>query len=142
MILKQAEIKNIIPHREPFLLIDEVLELDQARVVAIKHVSADAEYLQGHFPDFPVMPGVLIIEAMAQAGAVCVLGRPEFQGRLAFFAGIDKVRFKRKVRPGDLLRLEVVLEKLRGSVGFATGRALVDGELAASADLIFAIGDE
>ncbi len=88
------------------------------------------------------MPGVLIIEAMAQAGAVCVLKRPEFQGRLAFFAGIDKVRFKRKVMPGDLLCLEVELKQLRGPVGFASGRALVDGELAASAELIFAIGDK
>ncbi|NLO37312.1 MAG: 3-hydroxyacyl-ACP dehydratase FabZ [Clostridiaceae bacterium] len=138
--MERSDIERIIPHREPFLLVDAVTELTDDRVVALKHVKPDEDYFRGHFPALPVMPGVLIIEAMAQAGAVCVLNREEFHGRLAFFGGMDKVRFKRKVLPGDTLRLVVQLNQLRGSVGFASGKAYVGDDLAASADLIFAIG--
>ncbi len=97
--------------------------------------------MEGHFPQYPVMPGVLIIEAMAQAGAVCVLRRDAFRGKLAFFAGMDRVRFRRQVLPGESLRLEVSLKQLRGSIGFASASAYVSDELAASADLMFAIQD-
>ncbi len=141
VLLDKEAIKAIIPHREPFLLVDAVTEMSEDHVVALKHVAGTEDFFKGHFPSFPVMPGVLIVEAMAQAGAVCVLSRDEFKGRLAFFGGMDKVRFKRKVVPGDVLRLDVQLNKLRGTIGFASGKAYVDDELAASADLIFAIGE-
>ena len=134
------DIKKIIPHREPFILVDQIEYLDDEHVVALKHVTGQEDFFRGHFPGHPVMPGGLIIEAMAQAGAVCVLKRDAFRGRLAFFAGMDKVRFKRQVIPGDTIRLDVRLKQLRGTIGFATGRAYVDDQLAASADIIFAIG--
>ena len=133
------EIKTIIPHREPFILIDRVIDLAEDRVVAEKKISGREYFFPGHFPEQPIMPGVLIIEAMAQAGAVCVLKRPQFSGKIALFAGLDKVRFKRQVVPGDTLRLEVSLNRLKGRVGFASGRAYVDDQLAATADLIFAV---
>jgi 3-hydroxyacyl-[acyl-carrier-protein] dehydratase len=140
MLLNQAEIKQIIPHREPFLLVDEVESMDENTIVAYKNVTGQEDFFRGHFPDYPVMPGVLIIEAMAQAGAIKILSKPEFQGKIAFFGGIDKARFKRQVVPGDRLRLEVTLTRMRGHVGFATGKATVGGELAASADIICVIG--
>jgi 3-hydroxyacyl-[acyl-carrier-protein] dehydratase len=133
----RAEIEGIIPHREPFLLIDEVVELSPARVVATKTVTeADCA---GHFPGNPIMPGVKMVEALAQAGAVAVLSRPENRGKLALFAGIDDVRFKRVVRPGELLRLECDLETLRGPIGRGKARATVDGELALRGTLTFAV---
>ena len=133
----RAEIEGIIPHREPFLLIDEVVELSPARVVATKTVTeADCA---GHFPGNPIMPGVKMVEALAQAGAVAVLSQPENRGKLALFAGIDDVRFKRVVRPGELLRLECDLETLRGPIGRGKARATVDGELALRGTLTFAV---
>ena len=134
------EIEAILPHREPFLLIDEVLELEPGeRVVARKTVRPDEWYLAGHFPGRPVMPGVLIVEAMAQTGAVAVLSQEENRGRLALFAGIDDVRFKRIVEPGDELVFECTLEAVRGPVGKGKATAKVDGQLAARGTLTFAV---
>jgi len=138
--LGRAEIEAILPHREPFLLIDEVVELEQGvRAVARKTVRADEWYLAGHFPGRPIMPGVLIVEAMAQTGAVAVLSEEENRGRLALFAGIDDVRFKRLVQPGDELELTCVLERIRGPIGKGRATAHVDGELAARGTLTFAV---
>lgn len=138
--LDRAGIEAILPHREPFLLIDEVLELVPGeRVVALKRVREDEWYLRGHFPGRPVMPGVLIVEAMAQAGAVAVLSEEENRGRLALFAGIDDTRFKRIVEPGDELQLECTLEQVRGPIGKGRARATVDGQLAARGTLTFAV---
>jgi 3-hydroxyacyl-[acyl-carrier-protein] dehydratase len=134
------KIEEILPHREPFLLIDEVIELEPgSHVVARKTVRADEWYLSGHFPGRPVMPGVLIVEAMAQAGAVAVLSEEENRGRLALFAGIDDVRFKRIVEPGDELELRCDLERVRGPIGRGKASARVGGELAARGTLTFAV---
>jgi 3-hydroxyacyl-[acyl-carrier-protein] dehydratase len=133
-------IEAILPHRDPFLLIDEVVELEPGvRVVARKRVRSDEWYLAGHFPGRPIMPGVLIVEAMAQTGAVAVLSEEENRGRLALFAGIDGVRFKRIVEPGDELELTCDLERVRGPVGKGRAEARVDGELAARGTLTFAV---
>ena len=138
--LDRAAIEAILPHREPFLLIDEVLELEPGeRVVALKHVRGDEWYFRGHFPGRPVMPGVLIVEAMAQTGAVAVLSEEENRGRIALFAGIDDTRFKRIVEPGDELQLECTLEQVRGPIGQGRARATVDGQLAARGKLTFAV---
>jgi 3-hydroxyacyl-[acyl-carrier-protein] dehydratase len=136
----REEIEAILPHRDPFLLLDEVLELEPGkRVVARKKVRDDEFWTQGHFPGRPVMPGVLIVEAMAQAGAVAVLSEEENRGKIALFAGIDGVRFKRIVEPGDELELTCELETVRGPVGRGKARATVDGKLAARGTLTFAV---
>jgi 3-hydroxyacyl-[acyl-carrier-protein] dehydratase len=138
--LGRAEIEAILPHREPFLLIDEVIELEPGvRVVARKEVRPEEWYLQGHFPGRPIMPGVLIVEAMAQTGAVAVLSEEENRGRLALFAGIDDVRFKRLVQPGDVLDLACELERVRGPIGKGRATAHVDGDLAVRGTLTFAV---
>ena len=138
--IEAAEIMRIIPHRYPFLLVDRVVELEPGkRVVALKNVTANEPQFTGHFPERPIMPGVLMVEAMAQAGAVAVLTLPEYRGKLALFAGIDECRFRRTVVPGDTLRMEVTLEKLRGMFGRARAVASVDGEVAAEATLSFII---
>jgi 3-hydroxyacyl-[acyl-carrier-protein] dehydratase len=134
----KAAIEAIIPHRHPFLLLDEVTELEPSkRVVARKRVTD--EDCAGHFPGNPIMPGVKMVEALAQAGAVAVLSQEENRGRVALFAGIDDVRFKRIVRPGDELVLECDLEAMRGPVGRGKARATVDGELAVRGTLTFAV---
>jgi 3-hydroxyacyl-[acyl-carrier-protein] dehydratase len=138
--LGRREIEAILPHRDPFLLIDEVLELDAgARVLARKTVRPDEWYLAGHFPGRPVMPGVLIVEAMAQTGAVAVLADEENRGKLAFFAGIDDCRFKRVVEPGDELQLSCELERVRGPIGRGRAEARVGGKLVARGILTFAV---
>ena len=137
--LTKEEIEAILPHRDPFLLLDEVVELEPGHVVARKQVRADEWYLSGHFPGRPIMPGVLIVEAMAQAGAVAVLSEEENRGRLALFAGIDGVRFKRIVEPGDELELTCDLEQMRGPIGRGKATATVDGQLAARGTLMFAV---
>ena len=140
MGLGRSEIEAILPHRPPFLLIDEVVELEPgSRVVARKHVRDDEFWVPGHFPGRPVMPGVLIVEAMAQTGAVAVLSEEENRGRIAFFAGIDGVRFKRIVEPGDELELECELERIRGPIGRGKATAKVGGKLAARGTLTFAV---
>lgn len=136
------EILNIIPHRSPFLLIDTIEELTPGeRAVGKKCVSFNEPYFAGHFPGNPVMPGVLLIEAMAQTGAVAMLDLPAWKGKTAYFAGIDKARFKRKVVPGDVVLFEVKIIRQKGPVGVAEATATVDGELAARAELTFAVGD-
>ena len=133
-------IESILPHREPFLLLDEVSELEPGRrVVASREVRAEDWWFRGHFPDRPVMPGVLIVEAMAQAGAVAVLIEPENRGKLAFFAGIDDCRFKRVVEPGDVLTLTCEIDQVRGPIGRGRATAHVGGELAARGTLTFAV---
>ena len=138
--LEAADIMRIIPHRYPFLLIDRVVELEPGkRVVAMKSVTANEPQFTGHFPGRPIMPGVLMVEALAQAGAVAVLSLAEYRGKLALFAGIDECRFRRTVLPGDTLRLEVTLDKLRGVFGRGRGVASVDGEVAVEATISFVI---
>ena len=140
MILSSDDIKRIIPHRHPFLLIDRVDEIVEGRRVrATKNVSASEPHFQGHFPDQHVMPGVLIVEALAQAGAVAILKGEDFKGRTAYFAGIDNCRFKRKVVPGDTLTLEVEIIKMKGPVGKASAEASVEGERAVACEIMFAI---
>ena len=136
-------IEEIIPHRDPFLFLDEVTELEPGRrVVARKLVRPDEWFFPGHFPGRPIMPGVIMVEALAQAGAVAVLSLEENRGKLALFAGIDDVRFKRIVRPGEVLTLECVVETVRGPVGRGKVKATVDGKLAVRGTLTFAVGDE
>ena len=135
-------IESIIPHRPPFLLVDEVLELEPGRRVRGRFlVPADGWWFQGHFPDRPVMPGVLTLEAIAQAGAVAVLADPANAGKIPFFAGIDNCRFKRVVEPGDVLTLECEFVRVRGAIAKGEGRASVGDELAAEALLTVFVGD-
>lgn len=136
----REDIENIIPHREPFLLIDKVIDTEPAkRIKAIKYVRREEYYFKGHFPSDPIMPGVLIVEAIAQAGAVSLLMLPENKGKLVLFAGIDKARFKKIVRPGDELVIEVEMENFRRNIGKARGRAMVGGDIACTVDIMFAL---
>ena len=137
------QIMEIIPHRQPFLLIDTIEEVEEGkRAEKKKCVSYNEPFFAGHFPGEPVMPGVLIIEAMAQVGAVAILSRPENKGKTAYFAGINNAKFKNKVLPGDVLELELEIIKEKGPIGIGKGTARVNGKLAASAELTFAIGGE
>ncbi|WP_067841035.1 3-hydroxyacyl-ACP dehydratase FabZ [Amphibacillus sediminis] len=139
-MLDIEQIKATIPHRYPFLLVDEIIEIEEGkRVVGKKNVTINEPFFQGHFPDYPVMPGVLIVEALAQTGAVAMLKKEENKGKIGFLAGIDKCRFKRQVKPGDQLRLEVEITRLKGPIGKGKAIASVDGELACEAEIMFAI---
>ena len=135
------EIQEIIPHRHPFLLVDCVEELEPGvRAVGYKSVTYNEPYFAGHFPQEPVMPGVLILEALAQTGAVAILSQPENKGKTVYFGGIDKAKFKRKVVPGDVLTLELEIIKQKGPIGMGTAKATVDGKVAVTAEMTFAVG--
>ena len=134
-------IKKILPHRQPFLLVDRITELEPGkRAVGIKNVTINEDFFRGHFPEEPVMPGVLLIEALAQVGAVALLSMEEFRGRIAYFGGINKARFKRKVVPGDRLTLITEIVQRRGPMGIGKAEAFVGNEKAVEAELVFAIG--
>lgn len=140
-VLTTKEIMEILPHRAPMLLIDTVEELETGvRAVAKKNVTFNEPYFAGHFPGNPVMPGVLIIEALAQTGAVAILSQPEWKGKTAYFAGISQAKFKQKVLPGDTLTLETEIIKVKGPIGVGKAAAYVDGKAVCTAELTFAIG--
>jgi len=142
MELNSNQIQEILPHRYPFLLIDKVLELEPGHSCkAIKNVSANEMHFIGHFPQEHVMPGVLIVEALAQTGAVIILSLPENKGKIAYFAGIDNCKFKQKVVPGDTLELNVEIVKQKGPIGYGNATAKVNGKLAVQAVLKFAVGE-
>lgn len=136
------EIQKIIPHRYPFILVDRIEELEPGKSAkGYKNVSINDYFFQGHFPEEPVMPGVLIIEALAQVGAVALLSIEEFKGKIAYFGGINKARFKKRVIPGDRLDLEIEIIKRKGPLGIGAAKATVDGEVVAIAELTFAVGE-
>lgn len=140
-MLKVDDIQKILPHRSPFLLVDRIEELEPGlRAVGRKCVTIDEPFFAGHFPGKAVMPGVLILEALAQTGAVAILSLEEHKGKIVFFAGMDKIKFKRQVVPGDVIKLEVEIIRSKGNFGTGSAKAYVDGELAASGILTFAVG--
>lgn len=139
-MLNIDKIKELIPHRYPFLLVDKIVDLEEGKkAIGIKNITINEPFFQGHFPDYPIMPGVLIIEAMAQVGAVAMMSIDENKGKLGVFAGIDKVRFKKEVRPGDTLRMEVEMVSLRRNIAKANASAYVGEELVCSGELMFAL---
>lgn len=139
-MLNKEEIKNIIPQREPFLMIDEVeTYIPGQSATAYKYVDEKEYYFKGHFPGNPIMPGVLIVESLAQTGAVAILSMEENKGKNALFGGIDKIRFKKQVTPGDTLKLEVKIIKRKGPIGIGEAIATVDGKVVAKGELTFAI---
>lgn len=143
MPLDSVAIRKIIPHRYPFLLVDRIEALEPGTSAnGIKNVSANEQFFQGHFPGYPVMPGVLIVEAIAQVGAIALLSLDEHAGKIAFFAGINNVRFKRQVKPGDTLTLQVELKQIRRGIGSGEGSATVDGEIACRGEFMFAIAPD
>lgn len=140
-VLNTVEIMEVLPHRQPFLLIDTVEELEPGiKAVAKKNVTFNEPFFAGHFPGNPVMPGVLIVEALAQTGAVAILSMPEWKGKTAYFAGINSAKFKQKVVPGDTLTLETEIIKVKGPIGVGKATAYVDGKVACACELTFAIG--
>ena len=142
VLMNKEQIMAIIPHRDPFLLIDTIEEMEVGkRVVATKYMSPDEFWFKGHFPDYPVVPGVLMLEMCAQAGAVAMLSMPENKGKIGFFGGVKEAKFRRQVVPGDVLDLEVEIIRMRGPVGTGKAIATVDGEKAVSCEITFVIAD-
>ncbi|MEG0381345.1 MAG: 3-hydroxyacyl-ACP dehydratase FabZ [Kurthia sp.] len=140
-MLNASQIQEILPHRYPFLLVDRITELEVGkRAKGFKNVTINEEFFQGHFPGYPVMPGVLIVEAMAQVGGIALLSSEDYKGRIVFLTGIDNARFKRQVIPGDVLTMEVEFLKIRGAMGKGHGKVTVGDELVCEADILFAIG--
>lgn len=142
-MLDIKQIMEIIPHRPPFLLIDKIVELSENmdHAVAIKNVTMNEPFFTGHFPGEPVMPGALIIEALAQTGAVAVLSKAEYKGKIAYFAGIEKAKFRGKVVPGDTLRLEIQMDRIRRGIGYGDAKAYVEDKLVCECRISFAIGE-
>lgn len=142
LTLNKEQIMEIIPHRDPFLLIDEIVEMEPGvRVVGKKFLKEDEFWFKGHFPQEPVQPGVLTIEMLAQAGAVCILSLPENKGKIGYLAGVDKAKFRGKVKPLDTIMLEVEIIKVRGAIGIGKATASVDGKRVVTAEIKFALGD-
>lgn len=139
MIYSSNQIQEIIPHRYPFLLVDTIEEINGDTIIGKKCISANEMQFMGHFPDYHVMPGVLMVEALAQTGAVLLLSKEEYKGRLAVLAGINKMRFKRQVLPGDVLMLEVTFTNMRMGIGFADVKATVNGEVACKGEIMFGV---
>ena len=140
-VLTTKEILDILPHRQPFMLVDTIEELEPGvKAVGKKCVTYNEPFFAGHFPGEPVMPGVLIIEALAQVGAVAILSMPENKGKIAFFGGIKEARFTGKVLPGDVLKMETEIIKMKGPIGVGSAKAYVEGKVVAQAELTFAIG--
>jgi 3-hydroxyacyl-[acyl-carrier-protein] dehydratase len=139
MKLTQEDIKKIIPHRDPFLFLDEVIDLKEKTATGIKYVKLDEPFFEGHFPGLPVMPGVLIIESLAQVGAVILLSDPKYHGKIVYFTGIKDAKFRKSVLPGDTLILKCELTKMRGPFGFGEAKAYVNDELVCETNIAFAI---
>lgn len=143
VLMNKEQIMEIIPHRDPFLLIDEIIEMEVGvKIKARKYIKEDDFWFKGHFPNYPVTPGVLMIEMLAQAGAVCMLSKPEFKGKIGLFGGIDKAKFRRQVVPGDVLDLEVEVTRQRGPVATCKALASVDGEKAVSCEITCVVADK
>ncbi|MBU3190118.1 3-hydroxyacyl-ACP dehydratase FabZ [Clostridium bowmanii] len=141
--LNIKQIQEIIPHRYPFLFVDKIEELEPGkRAVGYKNITMNEYFFQGHFPEEPILPGVIIIEALAQVGAVALLSMEDYKGKIAYFGGINKARFRKKVVPGDVLRLEVEIIKMKGPVGIGKAVATVNGAKVAEAEITFAVGIE
>ena len=141
LLMGPEKIKSVLPHRYPFLLVDRVLEMNEKSIVCVKNVSANEPFFQGHFPQKPVMPGVLIVEALAQAGGILMLAKSEFTGKIAYLVAINKARFRKMVIPGDQLRLEVEVLKFKSRVGIVKGVAFVEGQEVCDAEIMFSLGD-
>ncbi len=142
MMIDITEIKKMLPHRYPFLLVDRVLEIvPKQKIVALKNVTSNEEFFNGHFPAKPVMPGVLIIESMAQTAGLLMLSQEEHRGKIPYFTGIDNARFRKTIVPGDQIIMEVEVVRIKGSVGKVHAVARVDGQIAAEADLMFVVSD-
>jgi 3-hydroxyacyl-[acyl-carrier-protein] dehydratase len=140
MKLSLEQIKEIIPHRDPFLLLDEIIELDTFKAIGIKHVTPDEFYFKGHFPGKPVVPGVILVESLAQVGAVIILSHDKYKGKIDYFTGIKNAKFRKSVLPGDTVYLHCEVTRIKGAFGFGKAEAYVNDELVCEAEVSFAVG--